>query len=395
MERVSVDVPRSTSVSSLSVALRKGRTEALVNHGSGWIRMDVLVPARGLIGFRTEFLTKTRGTGILHQVFERFEPWFGELRTRPTGALVSDRRGKTTSYAILNLQERGSLFVGPGVEVYEGMIVGENARADDLDVNATKEKKLSNMRAPSADTTVRLIPPRPLSLDKALEYIHEDECVEVTPEGIRMRKVELSAQKRQTAASRKARGLARSRRLVSQATLYRRQRSTTPFSSCSPRSASSIPEPTTRSFTVWEMSTSEGSRRPDPRADVHRHPAHLAVDHLALASVEPGPHLEAHRLNFRHDRLRTADRAGWTVECREEAITGSVDLGAAITLEERPHRLHDGARRDPPARSPSWAAFSVDATMSVNRTVARTRSNSASSSRTSARKESMVPRSND
>ena len=162
-------------------ALRKGRTEALVNHGSGWIRMDVLVPARGLIGFRTEFLTETRGTGILHHVFERFEPWFGELRTRPTGALVADRSGKTTSYAILNLQERGSLFVAPGVDVYEGMIVGENARPDDLDVNATKEKKLTNTRAASADTTVRLIPPRPLSLDLALEYIREDECVEVTP----------------------------------------------------------------------------------------------------------------------------------------------------------------------------------------------------------------------
>jgi GTP-binding protein TypA/BipA len=209
VERVSVDAPEEyLGVLTQLFALRKGRTEALVNHGSGWIRMDVLVPARGLIGFRTEFLTETRGTGILHQVFERFEPWFGELRTRPTGALVADRRGRTTSYAILNLQERGSLFVGPGVEVYEGMIVGENARADDLDVNATKEKKLSNTRAPSADTTVRLIPPRPLSLDQALEYIHEDECVEVTPEGIRMRKVELSAQKRQTAASRKARGLA-------------------------------------------------------------------------------------------------------------------------------------------------------------------------------------------
>ena len=160
--------------------------------------MDVIVPARGLIGFRTEFLTETRGTGILHHVFERFEPWFGELRTRPTGALVADRRGKTTSNAILNLQERGSLFVAPGVDVYEGMIVGENARAEDLDVNATKEKKLTNMRAASADATVRLIPPRPLSLDQALEYIREDECVEVTPAEIRLRKVELSAQKRQT-----------------------------------------------------------------------------------------------------------------------------------------------------------------------------------------------------
>jgi GTP-binding protein len=209
VERLSVDAPEEyLGVLTQLFALRKGRTEALVNHGSGWVRMDVIVPARGLIGFRTEFLTETRGTGILHHVFERFEPWFGELRTRPTGALVADRRGKTTSHAILNLQERGSLFVAPGVDVYEGMIVGENARSEDLDVNATKEKKLTNTRAPSADSTVRLIPPRPLSLDQALEHIREDECVEVTPSDIRLRKIELSAQKRQTAASRKARGLA-------------------------------------------------------------------------------------------------------------------------------------------------------------------------------------------
>ena len=207
-ERVSIDVPEDyLGVVTQLFALRKGRTEALVNHGSGWVRMDVVVPARGLIGFRTEFLTETRGTGILHHVFDRFEPWVGELRTRPTGALVADRRGKSTAFAVLNLQERGSLFVGPGVDVYEGMIVGENARAGDLDVNASKEKKLSNMRAPNADETVRLIPPRPLSLDQALEYIREDECVEVTPGNVRLRKVELSAQRRQTAASRKARGL--------------------------------------------------------------------------------------------------------------------------------------------------------------------------------------------
>ena len=209
VERISIDAPEEyLGVITQLFALRKGRTEALVNHGTGWIRMDVLVPARGLIGFRTEFITETRGTGILHHVFERFEPWFGELRTRPTGALVADRRGKTTSFAILSLQERGSLFVGPGVDVYEGMIVGENARPEDLDVNATKEKKLTNTRAPSADATVRLIPPRPLSLDQALEYIREDECVEVTPSDVRLRKIELSAQRRQTAASRKARGLA-------------------------------------------------------------------------------------------------------------------------------------------------------------------------------------------
>ena len=209
MERVSVDVPEEyLGVVTQLFALRKGQTEALVNHGTGWVRMDVIVPARGLIGFRTEFLTETRGTGILHHVFERFEPWHGELRTRPTGSLVADRAGKTTAFALINLQERGSMLVGPGADVYEGMIVGENARADDLDVNATKEKKLTNMRAASADDFVRLIPARVLSLDQALELIREDECVEVTPHNVRLRKVELSAQRRQTAASRKSRGLA-------------------------------------------------------------------------------------------------------------------------------------------------------------------------------------------
>ena len=209
VERVSIDVPEEyLGVVTQLFALRKGRTEALVNHGTGWVRMDVIVPARGLIGFRTEFLTETRGTGILHHVFESFEPWFGELRMRPTGGLVADRRGRTTSFALLNLQERGSLFVGPGVEVYEGMIVGENARNEDLDVNPAKEKKLTNMRSSTSDELVRLIPPRPLSLDQALEFIREDECVEVTPASVRLRKVELSAQRRQTASSRKARGLA-------------------------------------------------------------------------------------------------------------------------------------------------------------------------------------------
>jgi GTP-binding protein len=209
VERVAVDVPEEyLGVVTQLFALRKGRTEALVNHGTGWVRMDVLVPARGLIGFRTEFLTETRGTGILHHVFDSFEPWHGELRTRPTGGLVADRAGKTTGFALLNLQERGSLFVGPGVDVYEGMIVGENARAEDLDVNATKEKKLTNMRSSTSDELVRLIPPRPLPLDLALEFIRDDECVEVTPRSVRLRKTELSAQKRQTATSRKARGLA-------------------------------------------------------------------------------------------------------------------------------------------------------------------------------------------
>ncbi len=206
VERVAIDVPEDyIGVVTQLLALRKGRLQQMVNHGTGWARMEYLVPARGLIGFRTEFLTETRGTGILHHVFEGWEPWHGELRTRPTGALVSDRRGPATAFAILNLQERGSLFISPGAELYEGMIVGENARAEDLDVNATKEKKLTNMRAASSEETVRLIPPRPLSLEQALEMIREDECVEVTPKGIRLRKVELSQTKRQSASSRRKR----------------------------------------------------------------------------------------------------------------------------------------------------------------------------------------------
>src|SRR2546423_381857 len=206
VERVAIDVPEDyIGVVTQLLALRKGSLQQMVNHGTGWARMEYLVPARGLIGFRTEFLTETRGTGILHHVFEGWEPWHGELRTRPTGALVSDRRGPTTAFAILNLQERGSLFVKPGDELYEGMIVGENARAEDLDVNATKEKKLTNMRSATADELVRLIPPRPLSLEQALEFIRNDECVEVTPKSIRLRKVELSRQKRQSQASRRKR----------------------------------------------------------------------------------------------------------------------------------------------------------------------------------------------
>ena len=209
MERLAIDAPDDyVGVITQLLALRKGRVEQMVNHGTGWVRMEYLVPARGLIGFRTEFLTETRGTGILHHVFDGYEPWHGELRMRPTGSLVADRRGPATAFALLNLQERGQLFIGPGVEVYEGMIVGENARAEDLDVNPTKEKKLTNMRSANAEELVRLIPPRPLSLEQALEFIGDDECVEVTPTTVRLRKLELSAQRRQTAASRKARGLA-------------------------------------------------------------------------------------------------------------------------------------------------------------------------------------------
>jgi len=202
-EAVAIDVPEDyLGVVSQLLALRKGRMEQMVNHGTGWVRMEYLVPARGLIGFRTEFLTETRGTGQLHHVFEGYEPWHGELRTRPTGSLVADRGGQTTAYALLNLQERGSLFVGPGEEVYEGMIVGENVRADDMDVNPTKEKKLTNIRQSTAEELVRLIPRRELSLEQALEFIREEECVEVTPRNVRLRKVLLSAGARQKAGRR-------------------------------------------------------------------------------------------------------------------------------------------------------------------------------------------------
>jgi GTP-binding protein len=192
VERMSVDAPEEyVGVITQLLALRKGRLEQMVNHGTGWVRMEYLVPARGLIGFRTEFLTETRGTGLVHHVFDRWEPWHGELRTRPTGSLVSDRRGTVAAFALFNLQERGTLFVEPGDEVYEGMIVGENSRAEDLDVNATKEKHLTNIRSSTADELVRLVPKRELSLDQALEFLRADECVEVTPAAVRLRKVEL------------------------------------------------------------------------------------------------------------------------------------------------------------------------------------------------------------
>ncbi|MGI8491469.1 MAG: translational GTPase TypA, partial [Acidimicrobiales bacterium] len=198
MERVSVDVPDDfMGVVTQLLSLRKGRMETMANHGhTGWCRMEWVVPSRGLIGFRTEFLTETRGTGQLHHVFEGYEPWLGELRTRLNGSLVADRRGPTTGYALTNLQERGALFVGPGVEVYEGMIVGENARSEDMDVNPTKEKKLTNMRTSSSDHTVPLVPARQLSLEQALEFIRSDECVEVTPAMVRLRKVILDQAER-------------------------------------------------------------------------------------------------------------------------------------------------------------------------------------------------------
>ncbi|MGH8978244.1 MAG: translational GTPase TypA [Acidimicrobiia bacterium] len=197
VERLTVDIPEDyVGVVTQLLALRKGRMEQMVNHGTGWVRLDFRVPSRGLIGFRTEFLTETRGTGLLHHVFDGYAPWFGELRTRPTGSLVADRRGMTTSYALMNLQERGSLLVGPSVEVYEGMIVGENSRPDEMDVNPTKEKKLTNMRAAGSDDLVRLVPPRIMSLEQALEFISEDECVEVTSKNVRLRKLVFSASER-------------------------------------------------------------------------------------------------------------------------------------------------------------------------------------------------------
>jgi GTP-binding protein len=201
VERMSVDAPEEyVGVITQLLAMRKGRLEQMVNHGTGWVRMEYLVPARGLIGFRTEFLTETRGTGLVHHVFDRWEPWHGELRTRPSGSLVSDRRGSVAAFALYNLQERGTLFVAPGEDVYEGMIVGENSRAEDLDVNATKEKHLTNMRSSTADELVRLVPKRELSLDQALEFLRADECVEVTPHAVRLRKAVLEATARRKAA---------------------------------------------------------------------------------------------------------------------------------------------------------------------------------------------------
>jgi GTP-binding protein len=205
VERLTVDCPEEYlgTITQL-LAVRKGRMETMTNHGTGWIRMEFLVPSRGLIGFRTEFLTDTRGTGILHHVFEDYEPWFGELRTRASGSLVADRAGVATPFAMINLQERGTMFVEPTTEVYEGMLVGENSRADDMDVNITKEKKLSNMRSSTGDDFQHLVPPRKLSLEQSLEFCREDECVEVTPSTVRIRKVLLSQTDREKSRGRRA-----------------------------------------------------------------------------------------------------------------------------------------------------------------------------------------------
>ena len=208
VEALTVDHPEDyLGVVTQLLALRKGRMTQTVNHGTGRVRLDYVVPSRGLIGFHTEFLTETRGTGIAHHVFHGYEPWHGDLKGRPTGSLVADRRGDTRAYALMSLQERGVLFLGPGVEVYEGMIVGENSRPGDMDVNPTREKKLTNMRAAAADQTEKLVPPRSLSLELALELLREDECLEVTPQSIRPRKVILDAKQRARArAERDSRG---------------------------------------------------------------------------------------------------------------------------------------------------------------------------------------------
>ena len=207
VERLTIDVPEEfVGTVTQMMGTRKSRLEQMVNHGTGWVRMEYIVPARGLIGFRTEFLTETRGTGLMHHVFERYEPWAGELRTRPTGSLVADRSGVVTSYALFNLQERGTMFVGPTAEVYEGMIVGENSRPDDMDVNPTKEKKLTNVRSATGDELERLIPPRLLNMEQALEFCREDECLEVTPTHVRIRKVQLSANDRSKTRNRAKQG---------------------------------------------------------------------------------------------------------------------------------------------------------------------------------------------
>ena len=197
MERLSIDIPDDyLGVVTQLMALRKGRMEQMVNHGTGWIRMDYKVPSRGLIGFRTEFLTETRGTGLLHHVFDGYENWNGEIRTRLSGSLVADRRGIVTAYAVDGVQERGVIFLEVGTEVYEGMIVGENSRTEDMDVNIVREKKLTNMRSSGADDANRIIPPRLLNLEQALEFCREDECVEVTPKHVRVSKTILDQNER-------------------------------------------------------------------------------------------------------------------------------------------------------------------------------------------------------
>jgi len=197
VERLSVDVPEEFLGAATSlISIRRGRMEGMTNHGTGWVRIDFIVPARGLIGFRTQFLTDTRGTGIAHHVFDGYEPWAGAMRGRASGSLVADRTGSTSAYAMFNLQERGSLLIPPGTEVYEGMVVGENSRPDDMDVNICRERKVTNVRQSTSEELERLVPPRVLSLEQALEFCAEDECVEVTPSAVRIRKTILDAKER-------------------------------------------------------------------------------------------------------------------------------------------------------------------------------------------------------
>jgi GTP-binding protein len=202
-ERLTIDAPEEhLGVITQLLAVRKGRMVQMTNHGTGWVRIEFVVPSRGLIGFRTEFLTDTRGTGIANHVFEDYEPWVGELKTRQNGSLVADRTGAATSYAMFNLQERGAMFLEPTTEVYEGMIVGENSRVEDMDVNICKERKLTNVRSATSEVLERLIPPRKLSLEQALEFCREDECVEVTPDAVRIRKLVLARDERARTAAR-------------------------------------------------------------------------------------------------------------------------------------------------------------------------------------------------
>ena len=202
-ERVTIDIPENF-VGAVTQLLgeRKADMVAMSNHGTGWVRLDYIVAARGLIGFRTEFLTETRGTGLMANVFEGYTPWLGELRTRNSGSIVADRKGSVTGYAVAAVQERASLFVAPGDEVYEGMVIGENPRSEDMDVNICREKKQTNVRAAASDDTIRLTPPRVLSLEQALEFIADDECVEVTPNAIRIRKTVFDATARGRARKR-------------------------------------------------------------------------------------------------------------------------------------------------------------------------------------------------
>jgi GTP-binding protein len=197
VERLSVDVPEEFLGAATSlISVRRGRMEGMTNHGTGWVRIEFIVPARGLIGFRTQFLTDTRGTGIAHHVFDGYEPWAGAMRGRASGSLVADRTGVASAYAMFNLQERGSLLIPPGTEVYEGMVVGENSRPDEMDVNICRERKVTNVRQSTGEELERLVPPRVLSLEQALEFCSEDECVEVTPTAVRIRKTILDAKER-------------------------------------------------------------------------------------------------------------------------------------------------------------------------------------------------------